>query len=204
MAVIDFGGVQEEVITSEEVTLDRARQILRILMEKTGETANLGIEKSGSVLFVSQVETNASIRAFFPPGTLSPMHASGIGKVLLADMDGARLRRVLKEKKLEEYTKHTITEIDQLVAELANIRKKGFAIDGEEKNIGMRCIAAPVYDIHQEAVAGISVSGPTSRVDIAHIEHLSIYVREAAQALSLAIGGKEIPVPTSAANSYDD
>jgi IclR family acetate operon transcriptional repressor len=55
-------------------------------MERTGETANLGIARDGHVLFVSQVETHASIRAFFPPGTLSPMHASGIGKALLAQM----------------------------------------------------------------------------------------------------------------------
>jgi DNA-binding IclR family transcriptional regulator len=66
--------------------VERARPVLRRLMERTGETANLGIARDGHVLFVSQVETHASIRAFFPPGTLSPMHASGIGKALLAQM----------------------------------------------------------------------------------------------------------------------
>ena len=70
--------------------VDRARPILRGLMEATGETANLGVEKGGMVLFLSQVETHESIRAFFPPGTLSPMHASGIGKALLAQMDAER------------------------------------------------------------------------------------------------------------------
>jgi IclR family acetate operon transcriptional repressor len=62
-------------------------------MERTGETANLGIARDGHVLFVSQVETHASIRAFFPPGTLSPMHASGIGKALLAQMPPDCARR---------------------------------------------------------------------------------------------------------------
>ncbi|MCF3594885.1 IclR family transcriptional regulator [Rhodobacteraceae bacterium LMO-12] len=170
--------------------VERARPILRKLMEETGETANIGIEKGGSVLFLSQVETEESIRAFFPPGTLSPMHASGIGKALLAHMDESRLSRVLIEGALETFTQHTITDIARLRADLAETRARGFAIDGEEKNLGMRCIAAPVFDLSQEAVAGISVSGPTSRVDTIDIERLSSAVINAANALSRAIGGE--------------
>ena len=71
--------------------VERARPVMQRLMEVTGETANLGIENARHVLFVSQVETHASIRAFFPPGTQSPMHASGIGKALLAQFDEPRL-----------------------------------------------------------------------------------------------------------------
>ncbi|MDP5219070.1 IclR family transcriptional regulator [Ruegeria sp. 2205SS24-7] len=169
--------------------VDCARPLLRKLMEETGETANLGIEKEGSVLFLSQVETYANIRAFFPPGTLSPMHASGIGKALLAEMDEARLTRTLQGKPFEAFTEFTITDLAALRDNLAEIRRAGFAIDGEEKNLGMRCIAAPVFDVNGEAVAGISVSGPTSRVGRDDIARLSGSVMEAAQALSLAIGG---------------
>ncbi|MFA3916581.1 HTH-type transcriptional regulator BhcR [Ruegeria hyattellae] len=176
--------------------VDRARPILRKLMEESGETANLGIEKEGFVLFLSQVETHAAIRAFFPPGTLSPMHASGIGKALLAEMDDARLTRTLQGKTLEAFTDFTITDFAALRNSLAEVRHAGYAIDGEEKNLGMRCIAAPVFDVTGEAVAGISVSGPTSRVGTGDIERLSRSVKEAAQALSLAIGGKVTPPPT--------
>jgi IclR family acetate operon transcriptional repressor len=174
--------------------VDRARPILRKLMEQTGETANLGTERNGFVLFLGQVETHASIRAFFPPGTLSPMHASGIGKALLAHMDEDRLSRLLDGRGrttpvLEPFTEHTITDAGTLRADLAETRRRGYAIDGEEKNLGMRCIAAPVFDMTQEAVAGISVSGPTSRVGEDQIEFLSNAVRQAASDLSLAIGG---------------
>lgn len=170
--------------------VERARPILRRLMEVTGETANLGVEKTGQVLFVSQVETHESIRAFFPPGTLSQMHASGIGKALMAEMDDARLSRVLADHSLAAFTEHTITDPDMLRTELAQTRARGYAIDGEEKNIGMRCIAAPVFDFNNEAVAGISVSGPTSRVGTDQIEGLSHAVRDAAHALTTAIGGE--------------
>ena len=170
--------------------VDRARPILRKLMEQTGETANLGIEKEGQVLFLSQVETHASIRAFFPPGTLSAMHASGIGKALLAQMDEDRLTRMLAGQNLAAFTEFTITDVASFKEALYQIQSKGFAVDGEEKNLGMRCIAAPVFDVNNEAIAGISVSGPTSRVGLQDIDRLSSAVMAAAQALSIAIGGK--------------
>ena len=110
--------------------VDRARPILRRLMEMTGETANLGIERQGHVLFVSQVETNASIRAFFPPGTLSRIHASGIGKVLLAQMDAERIDQVLGIAPIEQFTEFTLTDYTALHADLSLTRARGYAIDG--------------------------------------------------------------------------
>ncbi len=176
--------------------VDRARPIMRKLMDVTGETANLGIEKEGSVLFLSQVETHESIRAFFPPGTLSPMHASGIGKALLAHMDPDRLERLLANADLTRFTEQTITDQAALRENLGLIRKDGYSFDNEEKNSGMRCIAAPVFDLNQEAIAGISVSGPTSRVDASDIERLSRPVIESARQLTLAIGGN-VTLPPS-------
>lgn len=173
--------------------VDRARPILRKLMEETGETANLGIEREGAVLFISQVETHATIRAFFPPGTLSPMHASGIGKALLAQMDEDRLDRILTAQRFERFTKYTLTDLGHLRENLIEVREVGYSVDDEEKNLGMRCIAAPVFDVSDEAVAGISVSGPISRVGEGDVSHLSRAVKDAAQALSLAIGGKGTP-----------
>ncbi|WP_424932401.1 HTH-type transcriptional regulator BhcR [Amaricoccus macauensis] len=169
--------------------VDRARPILRRLMEETGETANLAVEKGGSVLFLSQVETTANIRAFFPPGTLSPLHASGIGKALLAEMEEERFARFLKRSDLSAFTEHTFIDPGALRHEIEMIRARGYSIDDEEKNIGMRCIAAPVFDMNREAIAGISVSGPTSRIGHDQIKTLSRPVIEATRELTKAIGG---------------
>lgn len=169
--------------------VDRARPVLRRLMQQTGETANLGVEQNGQVLFVSQVEAAATIRAFFAHGTLSPMHSSGIGKALLAHMDAEWLDAYLRHQTLEVFTEHTITTPEALRADLEATRARGFAIDGEEKNIGMRCIAAPVFDMNHEVVAGISVSGPTSRIAVGQIDEIGAAVIEAAQSLSRALGG---------------
>lgn len=172
--------------------VDSARPIMRHLMAATGETANLGIEQNGHVLFVSQVETHATIRAFFPPGTLSRLHASGIGKALMAQMDTPRIDKLLSQAPMEQFTAHTLTNRDALLADLDKTRTRGYAIDGEERNLGMQCIAAPVFDIHGEAIAGISVSGPTSRVGADQIAGFSVAVVAAAQELSAAIGGTAI------------
>ena len=169
--------------------VDRALPIMRQLMVATGETANLGIERDGKVLFLGQVETHAALRAFFPPGTASAMHSSGIGKALLAQMDDARQRRVLADSQLERYTPHTLTEPEAIIADLRLTCARGYAYDAEERNIGMRCIAAPVFNVYGEAVAGISVSGPASRVTTERLEDLAEKVMHAADALTRAIGG---------------
>ena len=176
--------------------VERARPVLRSLMEQTGETANLGVAQADQVLFVSQVETHESIRAFFPPGTLSPLHASGIGKALLAFMDEDQCKRILKQTDRERFTEHTLCDAGLLAADLEAIRARGFSIDGEEKNLGMRCIAAPVFNHYGEAVAGLSVSGPTSRVSPDRIGPFAEAVKAAAAALTAALGGEIAPPQT--------
>jgi IclR family acetate operon transcriptional repressor len=169
--------------------VERARPIMRALMRVTGETANLGVQRGGQVLFLSQAETHESIRAFFPPGTLSPLHASGIGKALLAEMTEAQLADFLAAAPLERFTEFTSASPDAVRAEVAVTRAKGYAFDAEEKTLGMRCIAAAVFDHTDDAVAGISVSGPVSRIGDDQIDRLSASVMDAARALTAALGG---------------
>jgi IclR family transcriptional regulator, acetate operon repressor len=173
--------------------VERARPVLRALMEATGETANLGIERDGQVLFLSQVETHAAIRAFFPPGTLSPLHASGIGKALLSQYEAGRLEAFLKMTDLTGFTDRTLVAPAALRDDLATTAARGYAIDDEERNAGMRCIAAPVFGALGEALAGISVSGPTSRIRPEDVEPMGRQVQEAAAQLSTALGAGPIP-----------
>ncbi|SEO18005.1 transcriptional regulator, IclR family [Salinihabitans flavidus] len=167
--------------------VERARPVMRSLMESTGETANLAIEKGGKILFLSQVETHETIRAFSPPGTQSPLHASGIGKALLAFADPARIDGFLRDT-LEAFTPKTITDPAAMRADLDRIRVCGYSFDDEERTEGMRCIAAPILNFYGEAVAGISVSGPTHRMREDRIEHLGALISRAAADLSRALG----------------
>ncbi|WP_411957789.1 HTH-type transcriptional regulator BhcR [Paracoccus homiensis] len=169
--------------------VERARPVLRALMEHSGETANLGILNGDCVLFISQAETQETIRAFFPPGTRSPLHASGIGKALLAFGRPQTLDQTLAQAPLQRFTDKTLTQPQELRDDVARIRARGFAFDDEERTRGMRCIAAPVFDLTGEAVAGISVSGPTHRIGSEHVKTLGAVVAAAAADLTQKMGG---------------
>ena len=175
--------------------VERSRPAMRRLMEQTGETSNLGIEMNGSVMFIGQVETNETIRAFFPPGTISPMHASGIGKALLSRYSDEQFTRLFAGRDLEGFTGKTVTEPEALRQDLRQARARGWAFDDEEKATGMRCVAAPILNIYGEAIAGISVSGPTSRMSEDRIEQIAARVCAAAEEVSRGLGA---PPPAGA------
>lgn len=168
--------------------IEQSRSVMRNLMLETGETSNLGIERSGKVLFVSQVETQKSIRACFPPGTLSPLHASGVGKALLSSYDDTRLEKFLRTTSLDPFTETTIISRDRLIDDLRASRDRGYAFDDEERTDGMRCLAACIKDIYGEVIAGISVSGPTNRLPDNKIDDIGEMVRLAAVTISNKFG----------------
>jgi IclR family acetate operon transcriptional repressor len=169
--------------------VERARQPMDALMRETGETANLGVEVRGEVLFLAQVETSEAIRAFFPPGTKGPMHSSGIGKALLAWYPEDRVQAIIARQGLEKFTALTITSESALMRDLARTRERGFAIDDQERAEGMRCIAAPVFNAYAEPVAGLSVSGPAFRVGLSDAGRIGTLVRAAADRVTEATGG---------------
>ena len=170
--------------------VESARASMRYLTEETGETANLAIADRGDVVFVSQVESHNPIRAFFRPGTRGFMHASGIGKALLANLPGEEVEKILLKKGCPEFTPKTITAPAALFADLDEINKRGWALDDEERYSGMRCIAAPIYNSFAEAIAGISVSGPTVRFPDNAIPEMGPKVKRAADEVTKIIGGK--------------
>lgn len=170
--------------------VDRARSAMQVLMEKTGETANLGVAEDDCVVFVSQVETHQAIRAFFRPGTRSPFHASGIGKAILAYLSPERVEAIVDKTGLEPFTERTLADRDGLHIDLGEIRKRGWSVDDEERYPGMRCIAAPIFNEFGEPIGGVSISGPTVRVTPERLAAIGPEVREAAAAITAMIGGE--------------
>ena len=168
---------------------ERARGAMDQLMRDTGETANLGIDAGGEVLFLAQVETYEAIRAFFPPGTRAPMHSSGIGKALLAWYPEEKTRGILARKGLEKFTSLTLTSDSALLRDLSRTRDRGFSIDDQERAEGMRCVAAPIFNAHGEPVAGLSVSGPAFRMGLSDATRIGALVRAAADQVTEATGG---------------
>jgi IclR family acetate operon transcriptional repressor len=167
-----------------------SRPFLKRLMEECGETANVAIEDEGDVVFISQVESHAPMRAFFRPGRRGPIHASGIGKAILSTWSDTDIGQMLSGKTLPHFTGHTLDTLPALLKDIQLIRARGWSIDDEEHTLGMRCIAAPLFNEHGEAIAGISISGPAVRLPKDKLNVLGPVIRRTADELTAAMGGR--------------
>ncbi|HTO31688.1 MAG TPA: IclR family transcriptional regulator, partial [Pararhizobium sp.] len=163
---------------------------LKQLMEHSGETANIGIEDGGDVVFISQVESHAPMRAFFRPGRRGPIHASGIGKAILSTWSNTEVEDLLSVRPLTNFTDKTRDSLPKLLADIELIRVRGWSVDDEEHTLGMRCLAAPIFNEYGEAIAGISVSGPAVRLPDERLAELGPLVRAAADGVTQAMGGR--------------
>ncbi len=169
------------------------RGIMADLVQASGETANIAVFEDGEIVFVAQVESHEPIRAFFRTGERRAAHASGIGKALLAEMSREAVERVIATRGLQRFTIHTLSDPAALFDELARTHRRGWALDDQERNIGMRCIAAAIFNEHGDPLAGLSVSGPVARIDDGTVERLSPLVTAAATEITRLIGGVSIP-----------
>ncbi|WP_421870588.1 IclR family transcriptional regulator [Pararhizobium sp.] len=167
-----------------------SRPFLKQLMEHSGETANIGIEDGGDVVFISQVESHAPMRAFFRPGRRGPIHASGIGKAILSTWENAAIERLLSRQPLMRFTEKTRDTLPRLLSDIETIRSRGWSIDDEEHTLGMRCLAAPIFNEYGEAIAGISISGPAVRLPDGTLAALGPVVKAAADGVTQAMGGR--------------
>ena len=169
------------------------RGILHDLAQTSGETANIAIFEGGEIVFVAQVESPEPIRAFFRSGERRAAHASGIGKALLAELPRRAVERHIAERGLERFTPRTLSEPDALFADLARAHVRGWALDDEERNAGMRCIAAAIFNEFGDPVAGLSVSGPVERLGDAVVAALGPKVAAAAAEITRLAGGVSLP-----------
>ncbi|WP_165772130.1 IclR family transcriptional regulator domain-containing protein [Niveispirillum lacus] len=167
-----------------------ARPHMRALMEASGETVNLAIEDQGAAVYLSQVECREMMRTFARLGARVPMHCSGVGKALLSALSQALLTRHIDRHGQIRMTARTITDRGALMADLAAGRRRGYAIDDEEHAVGLRCVAAPIFNEHGDAVGAVSLSGPMARITDVRMAALGSMVAGASFKIMAEIGGK--------------
>lgn len=155
-----------------------------------GETANLGTLDGSEVIFVSQVECTEVMRMVAPLGSRAPAWASGVGKALLAAMSEAQRRAQLPQELGPAFTDSTLTDWASLEADLAHARQRGYVLDLEERNPGLRCVAAPVFDEFGQARIAISLSGPVARMNDERVVELGREVAQTAYEFTLNLGGR--------------
>jgi DNA-binding IclR family transcriptional regulator len=168
-----------------------AGPILDRLMEKTGETAHIGVMSHGAVISVADSEGYKTLRTPSTVGRRTPAHCSSQGKVLLAEMDSEQLRAFVRRNGLKAFTPVTIRRIGALERELLEVRRRGYAIDDQEFEEGLKCIGAPIRDRTGAVVAAISIAGPAVRLKLERMPRLIEAVLEGAARLSTALGYRQ-------------
>lgn len=172
----------------EGITLrDKARPVLRRLLDQTHLTVHMGIAGENEVMLIEKLDPNVTSTVATWIGKGMDFHCTSLGKCLLAFSPESEVDRILGHRALLRHNENTIASIQRLKAELAKVRKLGYATDDEEEELGSRCIGAPVLDAQGNAIAAISISGDLAEIDITNSSSLCLKVQKAAAILSREI-----------------
>lgn len=166
---------------------NEARPKLRELLDKTGETVQLGIVDHLSVLYVYEMESPRAIRMAAAVGARAPLHCTAVGKVLLAFQSAEYAKQVM-DNGLAAYTPKTVTKREALLAMLDEVRLREHAVDDEESESGLRAIAAPVRNHTGAVIAALGVAAPVQRLSKKVMQSWVPNVMETANAVSARLG----------------
>ncbi len=186
---LELGALVQENL--DVVALARPR--MRELMKAVGESVNLVVFEENEAIYVDQVrDTSSMLRMFTKVGARAPLYCSGVGKVFLAHQPRERVQDYWRRTAKSRHTPSTIVDEQHFLLEIQDIRGQGYAVDQEEMEQGVRCVAAAVFDGRGEVVAALSVSAPSTRLSVERTPLVGGLVRQAALAVSLELGYRPV------------
>lgn len=159
-----------------------ARPVLAAVVDELGETANLATLDGDMVVYIAHVPSSHPMRMFTEVGRRVHLHSTGVGKAVLAQLSDDEIRSVVARTGLPHQTPRTITDLDRLLAEIATVRRQGYAVDDGEQEVGVRCFAVPVPGA--PTLTAISVSGPDARIDAGSAARVVPALQRAARSLT--------------------
>lgn len=165
-----------------------AQPVLERLTVATGESCHVCVLDKDEMVSVALAESPRTVRTPMTLGRRTPLHCTSVGKALIAYLPDATVHDLLSDRAARAYTKRTLTTRAAILAELAAVRERGFAVDDEEIEDGLRCVGAPVRDYSNNVAAAISVAGPAFRITKERVPDLALTVIGSAHELSLALG----------------
>lgn len=169
--------------------LRQSRPVLEALVKECNETTYVAILKDSHIVYLDVVETDLTVRVVPRVGSRLPAYCTAAGKIQLAYMTDEELDNYLPAKELKRYTANTITDRDEFKAHLARIVELGYAIDDEEMDAGVCCVAAPIRDYTRRIIGAVSISGPSMRFSKERMEQELIpLVQRAGEDISTKLG----------------
>jgi DNA-binding IclR family transcriptional regulator len=152
---------------------------LKALQHLTGETVHLGVLRGTSIIYLDKFEGQQPVRMYSQIGNTSPVYCTGVGKAALSILPRERVRALLAEIAFHRFTTNTHTA-ESLLAEIEEIRRLGHAFDREEHEVGIRCVAAPIWSENLSLVGGVSVTGPAYRLTMERLSEWAAPIQESA------------------------
>jgi DNA-binding IclR family transcriptional regulator len=168
-----------------------AQPYLRNLSAQTGQPVHLATLGDQAAVYIDKIDHYNNIRMYSAIGKRIPLYCTAVGKVLLSDKSSDYIRKLLGKNKLISYTPNTLTDLDQILEEINEVKKLGWARDNEEHELGIRCIAAPIYDYRRRIIAAVSTSGNKNIISSDRDEEIAGYVIKAASDISKRMGYTE-------------
>ncbi len=181
MRLLELGNLVKARLDVREAALGPMRELHKV----THQPVNLSMRQGDEIVYIERTYSERSgmqvVRAI---GGHAPLHLTSVGKLFLAHEDPARVRAYATRTGLTGHTRNSITDLARLERELAGVRATGVARDDEELELGVRCMAAGVYDDQGKLLAGLSVSAPADRMEESWLDR----VKATAAQISLALG----------------
>ena len=169
----------------------RAREPMERLSRTTGETVHLVAREGAEIVYVYKVESiHGAIRMVSRIGMRRPLYCTGVGKAILATRGDEEVLRCWEESERVPCTPYTITRKDAFLREISQIRQHGYAMDNEENELGVRCVAAAIPDWHGAASYALSISAPVSRMTDERVRSLIPALLETRDEISACLGGR--------------
>jgi DNA-binding IclR family transcriptional regulator len=169
--------------------LKQARPVLEDLVNKCNETAYVGVLRGEEIVYLDTVETSQSVRIISRVGWRVPAYCTAIGKAQIAFLPENEIKDLLKRTELKSFTKNTITDAEKIMEHLKMVASQGYAVDEGEYETDIKCVGVPVRDYSLRVVAGITISGPSSRMGEEKIKpELIELVKEAGTEISRRMG----------------
>jgi IclR family transcriptional regulator, KDG regulon repressor len=164
------------------------RPFLTRIMSETKETVHLAVLDEDQVLYLDKVEGPHALRMPSRVGRHIPTYCTSLGKAMLSCLDDQEVKSIFRNQVLRPYTANTIKTLSQLLTNLRLIRKRGYSIDNEEIEIGLRCVGAPIRDYTGAMVAAISVAAPSARLSSQKIPTVGRLIVTTAEEISEKLG----------------
>ncbi|MGG4489167.1 IclR family transcriptional regulator [Metabacillus idriensis] len=165
-----------------------ARMYLQELENETNEVIHLVVYDQGEVVYIEKLDGSETLRMHSKVGKRAPMHCTSVGKAILAHLPSNTVLDILERKGLPMHTDKTITNKEDFLLELKSVRQKGYALDLEENENGITCIAVPIFDHMGNAIAAVSISGPTIRMTEERLEQLQSRMQNIGRQISVRLG----------------